>query len=131
MMWKEMERPAKKADYRYKHLRLLATPPEQRIADVPIQQRKLPVRIGDVVKISMRRNARETRQLAFTNDVSGWGDVRVLEVEWPCPHCGHTHRFLIPESWLDEGKAEFVELAKEGAGSSLEKLESPLEEGKE
>ena len=29
--WKEVERPARKADYRYKYLRLLAVPPEQRI----------------------------------------------------------------------------------------------------
>ena len=44
--WKETPRPARKADYRYKDLRLLAMPPEQRIADVPIKQRELPVRKG-------------------------------------------------------------------------------------
>ena len=110
----EVERPARKAEYRYKHLRLLATPPEQRIADVPIKQRDLPVRIGDVVKITMRRNARETWQIVSANDVSNWGDVRVLEVEWPCPHCGHSHHFMIPESWLDDGKAVFVEPNHEG-----------------
>ena len=112
--WNEAERPARKADYRYKHLRLQATPPEQRIVGGPSGQRELPVRIGDVIKIYMRRPAEETKHVVSINDVSAWGDARVLEVEWPCPHCGHSHHFMIPESWLDDGKAVFVERETEG-----------------
>lgn len=108
-IWKHVLPPVKKADYRYKHLRLLATPPGQRP-----EQRVLPVQFGDVVKITMRRNARETCQLVSVNDVSNWGDVRVLEVSWPCPHCGHAHHFIIPESWIVDGKAVFVEPETEG-----------------
>lgn len=104
--WKYVSPPARKADYRNKHLRLLATPPEQCPG-----QRVLPVLNGDVVKIYMRRSAKETWRMCNSNNVASWGDVRVLEVEWPCPHCGHTHRLMIPESWIDEGKAVFVEPA--------------------
>ena len=107
--WKEVERPAKKADYRYKYLRLLAVPPEQSIISGQSGQRELPVRTGDVVKIYMRRSAEETQHVVSVNDVSAWGDARVLEVEWPCPHCRHTHHVMIPESWIAENKAVFVE----------------------
>ena len=107
--WKEVERPARKADSRYKYLRLLAVPPEQRIVGGQSGQRELPVRTGDVVKIYMRRSAEETKHVVSVNDVSAWGDARVLEVEWPCPHCRHTHHVMIPESWIAENKAVFVE----------------------
>ena len=109
--WKEIARPARKAEYRNKYLRLLAVPPEQRLIGVPYGQSTLPVRIGDVVKIYMRRSAKETWAMCSTCDVASWGSVRVLEVEWHCPHCGHLHRFMIPEPWIDEGKAAFVEPA--------------------
>ena len=35
MSWKEVPAPARKADYRYKFLRLLDTPPRQRIGYGP------------------------------------------------------------------------------------------------
>ena len=113
--WKEVSAPARKADYRYKFLRLLDTPPRQRIGygpDGSYWKRELPIRAGDVVQISMRRSAAETGHLCSVNDVSAWGE-RVLEVEWPCLHCLHPHHVMIPESWITEGKAVFVEKVSE------------------
>lgn len=106
--WKEVNPPARKADYRYKHLRLLAEPPADGQQRAPAAK-PLPVRIGDVAKISMRRAAKDTWGHSGIPDVSQWGDIRVLDLEWTCPHCAHSHHFMIPESWLDEGKAVFVE----------------------
>lgn len=109
--WKEVPAPTRKADYRYKHLRLLDTPPRQQIDYGPdgiYWKSELPVQTGDVVQIVMRRSAAETRHICSVSDVSAWGD-RVLEVEWPCPHCLHPHHVIIPEHWIAEGKAVFVE----------------------
>lgn len=111
MSWKEVPAPTRKADYRNKHLRLLDTPPRQQIGYSPegrYWRPELPVQVGDVVEIYMRRTAAETGHVCSVNDVSDWG-TRVLEVVWDCPHCLHAHNVMIPESWLDEGKAVFVE----------------------
>lgn len=109
--WREVPVPAKKADYRYKHLRLLAVPPADGMLRSP-ETPPLPVRINDVTKISMRRAAKDTWHVSLP-DVSAWGDVRVLELEWKCPHCAEAHRILIPEYWIAEGKAVFVEAVTE------------------
>ncbi len=109
--WKDVPPPAKKADYRYKHLRLLAEPPADGMFRSP-QNPPLPVRIGDVAKISMRRAAKETWGSCSIADVSSWGAIRVLELEWKCPHCAQAHHILIPESWIAEGKSVFVEKAE-------------------
>lgn len=110
--WKDVPPPAKKADYRYKHLCLLAVPPVEGILRSPGTP-PLPVRINDVTKISMRRAAKETWSACYLPDVTSWGDIRILELEWKCPHCAEAHRILIPESWIAEGKAVFVEPVKE------------------
>lgn len=102
--WKEIATPSRKADYRYKHLRLLAAPPAQRILGG-----SLPVQIGDVVRIYMRRSWEDANVYLNEINISSWPPERVLEVEWPCPHCAHAHHFVIPESWIAEGKAVFVE----------------------
>ncbi len=109
--WKEIPAPANKADYRYKYLRLLAVPPVDGMRRSP-ETPPLPVRINDVTKISMRRAAKDTWCVSLPN-VSAWGDVRVLELEWKCPHCDQGHRILIPENWIAEGKAVFVEAVTE------------------
>lgn len=111
--WKEIPRPARKADYRDKFLRLSCPPPEDG------QQRDLgrplfPIQSGDVLRISMRRNARDTREACSIPSVSSWGDIRILELRWICPCCGSWHAIMIPESWLDDGKAVFVERETEG-----------------
>lgn len=107
-IWKEVPVPAKKADYRYKHLRLLAEPPldgQTRISSgMP-----LPIQVGDVAEIINRRCARDTWGIVSIPNVSSWGDIRVLELRWKCPHCDQGHPFLIPENWITEGKAVFVE----------------------
>lgn len=115
MNWKEIPRPARKADYRYKHLRLLADPPEDGIWRAP-GQNPLPVKTGDVLTVHARRNAKDTWSAGgYIPSVTHWGDMRILELTWTCHHCGSSHSLLIPEAWLDEGKAVFVEPI-EGAG---------------
>lgn len=111
--WKEVERPARKADYRDKFLRLSCPPPEggqQRAPGRPL----FPIQSGDVLRISMRRNAKDTCHVSIPN-VSAWGDVRVLELRWICPCCESWHAIIIPESWIDEDKAVFVEPVQEPA----------------
>lgn len=115
MDWKEVPAPARKADYRYKFLRLFDTPPRQKIGygpDGSYWKAELPVQTGDVVKIYMRRSAEEIGHICSVNDISVWGE-RVLDVEWLCPHCLHPHHVMIPESWIAEGKAVFVEKGAE------------------
>lgn len=107
MTWKEVPAPARKADYRFRHLRLLAVPPKQAVNNAP----ELPVKIGDVVSIFMRRSYEDAGDI-WTRDISKWPKERILEVEWDCPHCDQRHRILIPESWIAEGKAVFVEEAE-------------------
>ncbi|MDE7372205.1 MAG: hypothetical protein K2N07_10820, partial [Desulfovibrio sp.] len=88
--------------------RLLAVPPKQAVNNAP----ELPVQIGDVVRIYMRRSFDEARELLTTRAIHAWPKGRILEVEWDCPHCAQRHRILIPESWIAEGKAVFVESAE-------------------
>ena len=110
-IWKEIPIPGRKADWRFKHVRLLALPPEQNLKGSG-GKKSLPLEKGAIVQVQMRRNARETWSICSTPNVSFWGDVRVLELEWHCSFCGSAHRFYIPEAWIAEGKAVFV--AQEG-----------------
>jgi hypothetical protein len=112
--WREIPVPERKADYAGKHLRLLANPEQY---EPPKQfwhegYSGKPDLTGRVVYLHRRLNARETMNSA--HDVSRWGDVRVLAITWHCTRCGASHSGYIPESWLEEGKAVFVERVKEG-----------------
>ena len=80
MSLKDVPVPARKADYRFKHLRLLAVPLRQAIIGNP----ELHVKIGDVVHIFMRRSYDDAGDL-WIRDISGWPRERILEVEWICP----------------------------------------------
>ena len=60
-----------------------------------------------VVRITRRCNAKET--MHSCNDVSRWGGIRVVRIVWHCPYCGGSHEFYLPESWIADGKAVFVE----------------------
>lgn len=44
-----------------------------------------------------------------SRDVIGKDHPVTLRCRWPCPTCGHEHERSIPETWLNEGKARFVE----------------------
>jgi len=39
----------------------------------------------------------------------GTGQEFNLDVEWRCPACDHPHTGYVPEAWIAEGKAKFVE----------------------
>lgn len=106
MNWTKTEPPRRKADYVGKFLLLNDDVP-------PIWHdngREMPrfrPKSGDVARISRRMNAKET---AYTsNDVASWGNIRVLKLELECGHCGDIQASFIPESWIAEGKAHFVE----------------------
>lgn len=62
---------------------------------------------GTVVWIKQRLNAKDTMHSA--QDVSRWGAVRVLKCSWECPTCKARHQGYMPESWIEEGKAVFVD----------------------
>lgn len=109
--WNVCEQPKRKADYVHKYLRLEDAPPPQ-VATVNRfygAQYKLPIKAGAVLQILARRNAKDTAHVVSIPNVSHWGDIRILELRWCCPYCYQVHSVMIPESWLDEGKAVFVE----------------------
>jgi ParB family chromosome partitioning protein len=111
--WREVPIPDRKADYIGKNLRLLANPEQYDILREfwPEGYSGKPDLTGRVVYLQRRLNAKETMNSA--HDVSGWGEVRVLGITWHCTHCCASHSGYIPESWLEEGKAVFVEKVKE------------------
>jgi len=111
--WREIPIPARKTEYEGKRLLLLANPeryetPKQYRPDDYIEQPDL---TDWVVRLARRCNAKDT--MGSPDDVSRWGSIRVLRIGWRCPHCGCAHSCYIPESWLEEGKAVFVEKVTE------------------
>lgn len=60
-----------------------------------------------VLTIERRLNAKDSMSTSW--DVSYLGNIRILRCNWKCPFCECTHTAIIPESWIDEGKAWFVE----------------------
>lgn len=108
MCWKEVHAPANKAAWRHKFLRLLTVPPKQAVR----YQRDLHLNPGSVVTL--------VRRCDFSvacSEVPGirglWmGERRFLLLALRCPHCGDLHTIVIPESWIAEGKAVFVEEAE-------------------
>lgn len=62
---------------------------------------------GIPATIDRRMNAMDTIHSA--NDVSFLGSERILKVTWRCQHCGARHTGYIPENWIADGKAFFVE----------------------
>ncbi|MDE6734984.1 MAG: hypothetical protein K2J64_05915 [Desulfovibrio sp.] len=108
MDWKEVPAPRRKADYAGKRLRLPETPPKQRHKYDPSPE--LPIRPGDVAQIWMRRSFRDAE--CGDVDISSWPEGRILELRWECPFCAALHPVLIPESWIEVGKAVFVEPAE-------------------
>jgi hypothetical protein len=111
--FREIPAPARKADYVGCCLFLRAdSPDDQRVhvrryfPDRPY--RKDYAAKGDIVKIVRRLNAKDT--IYSGRNVSGWGSIRILDVQFDCTTCGVTHRDFIPEAYIGEGKAVFVEL---------------------
>jgi hypothetical protein len=115
--YREIPAPGRKADYVGCHLFLLEdSPADQRervrkyFPDRPY--RKNYAAKGDVVRIVRRMNAKDTS--CGSRDVSFWGSIRILSVTFECATCGTTHQDYIPESWIAEGKAVFVEKYTKG-----------------
>ena len=113
--WRETPIPARKADYEGKFLRLLEDLPEEN--DIPRRwwpegYSGKPDLTDMLVRLEKRLNAKDTMHSA--HDVSSWGSIRVLRISWACPYCASTHQCYIPEAWLAEGRAVFMERVKEG-----------------
>ena len=62
---------------------------------------------GQMVRIERRLNAMETQNSSL--DVGHWGSVRILKCCWYCKICGAYHSGYMPERWIEEGYAVFVE----------------------
>ena len=99
--WQSVPTPIRKGDYAGKFIRLSEQPP----ANHAYYKQYLP-KPDSVVRIARRLNAYET--MGTSEDISSWGKVRALKLEYKCPTCNFTHRCYIPENWIDDGKAVFV-----------------------
>lgn len=62
---------------------------------------------GVTVVIQRRMSAAETMNAAL--DLSRFGQERFLKVSWHCQHCAAIHNGFLPERWIAEEKAFFVE----------------------
>ena len=100
--WQDVPIPMRKGDYAGKFLRLSEQPPA-----IHTYYREYLPKPDSVVRIARRLNAYETMSTA--DDISSWGKVRALKLEYKCPTCDLTHRCYIPENWIDDGRAVFVE----------------------
>ena len=58
--------------------------------------------------ITRRMNAREAMYNA--RGIINWGPAKILKCDWKCPTCSAIHTGYLPERWIEEGKAYFVEL---------------------
>ena len=87
------------------YLRLLVVPPKLAVR----YYRDLHLKPGDVVPLSRRCGFSEA--CCEVPGIRGlWkGERRFLILSLRCPYCGDLHHFVIPESWIAEGKAVFVE----------------------
>lgn len=100
--YKKIDPPKKKADWPGKLLELAVAPPRWQ----EIVPRYLP-EVGAIVRIARRMNAKDTQ--GSCDDCSHWGNFRVLKVHCECPHCHVRHTCFVPECWIAQGKAFFVE----------------------
>jgi hypothetical protein len=119
--FREIPAPAKKADYVGQYLFLRVDSPADQREHIRKYTPARPYRKnyaaqGDVVRIVRRLNAKETQRGGW--DVSSWGEIRVLALEFECSTCGTTHRDFIPESYIAEGKAVFVEKFVKGEAAN-------------
>jgi hypothetical protein len=110
--FREIPAPARKADYVGCFLFLREDSPADHREYIKKNFPERPYRKyyaakGDVVQIIRRLNAKDS--MHNHRDVSGWGSIRVLGVRFECATCGVTHQDYVPESWIEEGKAVFVE----------------------
>jgi len=62
---------------------------------------------GTPLLIERRLNAQETQN--SSHDVHRWGKIRILRLAWHCKACGALHVGYMPESWIEDGHAVFVE----------------------
>lgn len=112
MNWKKIDAPRTKAKWRDKFLCLNETPPSCRYDGVAHKALKpLPIKPGDTVKIYMRRNLAEVNW-GVPPSMEAYFGKRVIELIWKCPHCDNPHHLIIPEAWIADGKAYFVEAEK-------------------
>ncbi len=97
MNWNRVEPPKRKADWRYKHLRLLATPPPARYDFIKNEPIPVACKPGDVARIYMRRHVRELSDSVPYCLRAAYG-ARLLELDWECPHCMANHTLYIPKA---------------------------------
>ena len=106
MNWRSIDPPSKKSDFVGKFLALNEDAPPVWFNDGNPMPQFRP-KSGDIVRIARRMNAKDASLSVL--DVSSWGNIRILKIEILCKTCGTIHQAFIPESWIAENKACFVE----------------------
>lgn len=68
---------------------------------------------GEVVRLE-RFLSREEARMSRWRELYRWSEEgqRVIKLSWSCPHCAHTHEDFIPESFIRQKKAIFVEITE-------------------
>ena len=101
--WKAVSPPKHKKDWVGKYLNpLKERAPGEKGGCLPPE--------GTLLRIDRRLNAQETMNGWL--DVACWGKVRILKCSWHCGVCGAEHLAIIPESWIEDGYAIFVEFGE-------------------
>lgn len=68
---------------------------------------------GEVVRLE-RFLSRDEARMSGCGQLYRWSEEgqRVIKISWSCPHCAHTHEDFIPESFIRQKKAIFVEITE-------------------
>jgi len=101
MGMKVIETPKRKIDWLGKSLRLKqGALPEEAFCGLRPPK-------GTPMRVERRLHAQQT--MNSSQDVSSWGAIRILRCVWYCRACGAPHQVYLPESWVEVGRAVFVE----------------------
>lgn len=106
--WVEKLPPARKGDWDGRYLRLMANS----TVTYGWHEKRPSLLIADsIVQIVRRTSVKQNSHgsLPVPPECKGLSDAKLFDVKWLCPLCGVAHRELLPQSWVDDRKAIFVE----------------------
>lgn len=72
------------------------------------------VELTSGLEILERFLSRDEARMSGCGQLYRWSEEgqRVIKISWSCPHCAHTHEDFIPESFIRQKKAIFVEITE-------------------
>jgi len=117
-LWREIPKPQRKGDYKGKFVKFLVDSSNERGGVI---RKPSLIKAGAIAQVMDRdkyghvaiHGSYPFNSVLFKDDAD-----RVLIVSWQCPHCDTPHKEGLPESWIDEGKLVFVEMAEDGVKKS-------------